>query len=173
MMEGEIRVDSQPGEGSSFWFTASLRPGKPRPLPELNAVPALEQLLQRHRGARVLLAEDEPVSREVSVHLLGQAGLVVDIAVDGLQALARARQQPYALILMDMQMPLLNGMGATRSIRSDSMNRDTPILATTANAFDEDRQACLDAGMNGHLAKPIQADRLYQAVLQALGSARG
>jgi PAS domain S-box-containing protein len=173
MMDGEIDVDSQPDVGSTFWFTVRLKPGQAQPRPAAAVVQALDVLQQRHAGARILLAEDEPVSREISIHLLGQAGMVVDVAVDGMRAVELASQQVYDLILMDMQMPLMNGVIATQSIRADSLNPDTPILATTANAFDEDRQACIDAGMTGHLAKPIDAERLYQALLQALGAPRG
>ena len=168
MMDGAIGVDSQPGRGSTFWFTVLLRPGQPQARPAVLQADALEQLQQQHRGARALLAEDEPVSREVMDHLLRHAGMVVDIAIDGSQAVSQARAKAYDLILMDMQMPVVNGVEATRAIRADSLNRNTPILATTANAFDEDRQACLEAGMNDHLPKPIDADRLYQAALQAL-----
>jgi CheY-like chemotaxis protein len=116
----------------------------------------------------VLLAEDEPVSREVSVELLQEAGLSVHSVHDGVHALELARQQRFDLILMDMQMPGLSGEDATRAIRADSLNARTPILAMTANVFDEDRQRCLAAGMNGHLGKPIKADDLFDAVLACL-----
>jgi CheY-like chemotaxis protein len=100
--------------------------------------------------------------------LLDDAGLSVDLAEDGQQALDLARQNRYDLILMDMQMPNLNGVDATKAIRADSLNRATPILAMTANAFDEDRQACLEAGMNEHLAKPVDPDLLYETLLKWL-----
>ncbi len=90
---------------------------------------------------------------------------MVDVAEDGQQALAMAKHNIYALILMDMQMPVMNGVAATQAIRSDSPNQITPVLAMTANAFDEDRQACLDAGMNDHLAKPVNPDKLYETLL--------
>jgi CheY-like chemotaxis protein len=93
---------------------------------------------------------------------------MVDIAADGRQAIDLARQNGYALILMDMQMPNLNGVEATLAIRADSLNRATPILAMTANAFEEDRKACLDAGMNDHIAKPVDPDRLYETLLRWL-----
>ncbi|MPN44111.1 Signal transduction histidine-protein kinase BarA [bioreactor metagenome] len=92
----------------------------------------------------------------------------MDIAVDGSQAVDLARQHSYALILMDMQMPCLNGIDATRAIRALPAHADTPILAMTANAFAEDRQACLDAGMNDHLGKPVAPDHLYETLLRWL-----
>jgi PAS domain S-box-containing protein len=170
MMRGEIGVSSRPGQGSRFWFTVRLRrvSGPLPALPTPGANGALQSLLHRHAGALVLLVDDEPVSREVSTCMLQLAGLQVHSAEDGVQALDLARLQPYAVILMDMQMPRLDGLQATRAILADSLNRDTPVLAMTANAFDEDRRRCLDAGMVDHLAKPIDPDRLYQAVLGCL-----
>jgi PAS domain S-box-containing protein len=166
-MGGGIGLHSAPGQGSRFWFTVRLRAGATQPRASAPPAPgqARTALQQRHSTAQVLLAEDEPVNREIGVHLLRHAGLQVETAEDGQQALDMARTQRYALILMDMQMPRLNGLDVTRAIRAEPLNRHTPILAMTANAFDEDRQHCLDAGMNGHLAKPIDPDVLYQALL--------
>lgn len=127
-----------------------------------------ERLLNEYAGTRILLAEDEPINQEVSCCLLEEVGLVVDLADDGVQALELARQNTYALILMDMQMPRMNGVDATRAIRALPAYAHTPILAMTANAFDEDRQVCLDAGMNDHLAKPVDPDRLFEALLKWL-----
>jgi CheY-like chemotaxis protein len=130
----------------------------------------LRTLHDEFAGARVLVVEDEPVNREVTLFLLDDAGLRADVANDGVEALALARQRSYALILMDMQMPNLNGIDATRAIRRDSLNRDTPILALTANAFDHDRQASLDAGMNDHIAKPFDPDALFETLLRWLAT---
>jgi CheY-like chemotaxis protein len=174
-MGGEIGVDSTPRVGSTFWFTIRLTR---RETSAVQAVPSFEKaeaetLLRRdHAGARILLAEDEPVNREIACLQLEDAGLAVDLAEDGQQALELARRNTYALILMDMQMPVLNGIEATRAIRADSLNRTTPILAMTANAFDEDRQACLDAGMNEHIAKPVDPEVLYETLLRWLEQAR-
>jgi CheY-like chemotaxis protein len=115
-----------------------------------------------------LLTEDEPINQEVSRGLMEDVGFSVDLAEDGVQAVAMARQNRYALILMDMQMPKLNGVEATKIIRADSLNQATPILAMTANAFDEDRQVCIDAGMNDHIAKPVEPDVLYETLLKWL-----
>jgi CheY-like chemotaxis protein len=100
--------------------------------------------------------------------LLEHIGLVVDVAEDGQQALALARRNTYALILMDMQMPRMNGIEATKAIRANSLNTITPILAMTANAYDEDKDTCLAAGMNEHISKPVDPEELYETLLALL-----
>jgi PAS domain S-box-containing protein len=171
MMGGEIGVESIPGAGSTFWFTVWLGKSSDAvlPVPTFTGKTADERLLDEYAGTRILLAEDEPINQEVSRGLLEDAGLVVDLADDGLQALELAKQNTYALILMDMQMPHLNGIEATMAIRALPAYAQTPILAMTANAFDEDRQRCIDAGMNDHIGKPVDPDRLYETLLQWLG----
>jgi len=177
MMGGEIGVHSSPGVGSTFWFELPLRVMDAEPPlvePAMAGLPAIEALRQRHAKRRVLLAEDDLVNQEVLRSLLEDTGLVIDLAADGLQTVALARQRRYDLILMDVQMPGLNGMEATRIIRRESRNTATPILAVTANAFGEDRDACVEAGMDDHLAKPIDPDALYAILLRWLdASARG
>jgi CheY-like chemotaxis protein len=108
------------------------------------------------------------VTQEVSRFLLEEVGMAVDLAEDGLQALELARQHAYALILMDMQMPHMNGVEASKAIRLLPDYACTPILAMTANAFNEDRQACIDAGMNDHIAKPVNPANLYETLLMWL-----
>jgi hypothetical protein len=177
LMDGDIDVESTPGTGSIFRCRVCLENAGAgaecavSPAPTFSADSAETQVRNRHAGNRILLAEDEPVNQEVSRSLLEAVGLVVDLAENGAQALALAKCHRYDLILMDMQMPQMNGIDAARAIRADSLNRDTPILAMTANAFDEDRQFCLAAGMNDHLAKPVNPNLLFETLLRWLEKA--
>jgi signal transduction histidine kinase/CheY-like chemotaxis protein/sensor domain CHASE-containing protein len=166
LMGGRIGVDSQPGVGSTFWFTVrlGLAGNAPAGHPAIPGEDNEAALRNRHGGARILLAEDEPINQEVTRELLELAGLRVDLASDGEAAVAHAGERPYAAILMDMQMPKLDGIDATRAIRAGGPNRATPILAMTANAFAEDRRRCLAAGMNDHIAKPVDPEQLYASL---------
>jgi two-component system, sensor histidine kinase and response regulator len=124
--------------------------------------------LTRLKGRRILLAEDNPINQEVALDLLSDAGLKVDLADDGLAAVELARRNAYDLVLMDVQMPNLDGIGATAQIRRLPGCETLPILAMTANAFAEDRQACLNAGMLDHVSKPVNPDDLFSAILRWL-----
>jgi two-component system sensor histidine kinase/response regulator len=124
-------------------------------------------LRQRHAGQRVLLAEDNPINREVAVELLRMAGLVVETADNGAAAVELTRTRTYDLVLMDMQMPEMDGLAATRAIRARD-GRTLPIIAMTANAFGEDRAACLAAGMNDHVPKPVDPAQLHATLLHWL-----
>src|SRR5246127_2286840 len=117
-------------------------------------------------GARVLLVEDNELNREVALGLLEDAHLVIDQAENGADAVQQLSKRDYDLVLMDMQMPVMDGITATKAIRSNPRFASIPILAMTANAMDRDREMCLAAGMNDHLAKPIDPDKLYRALLQ-------
>jgi PAS domain S-box-containing protein len=170
MMGGSIGLESQLGSGSTFWFTVRLGKGTllNAPAPTLTTFSAEERLKTSFSSAHVLLVEDEPINQEVSRNLLEAAGLKVELAENGLQAVAMARHTDYDLILMDMQMPGLNGLDATRSIRALPGRQDTPIIAMTANAFTEDRKRCIEAGMNDHIGKPVDPEILFETLLNWL-----
>ena len=166
LMGGDAGAESTPGVGSRFWFTARL--GKATtPAGESAAVQpvesALSALRQRHAGARILLVEDNAINAEVAAALLQNAGLTVDVAVDGASAVAKAEQATYALVLMDVQMPGMDGIEASRRIIA--LRPQMRIVAMTANAFAEDRAACLGAGMCDFIGKPVDPERFYATLL--------
>ena len=155
VMGGTIWVDSQPGVGSTFSFEITLARGDK--IPEAaTAAPAVPDLV----GLRVLVAEDHPLSQEIILEMLEDLGCMAEIAINGAEAIECVLAHDYDLILMDMQMPKMDGLAATRIIRTLPGLHDKPIIALTANAFFEDRQRCRDAGMNDHISKPVTPAKL-------------
>lgn len=163
LMGGVIRVDSQLGAGSTFSFEITLPRGSG--VMEATNVMTMEPDLS---GLRILVAEDHPLSQEIILEMLEDLGCHADIAADGLEAVDCVRNQTYDLILMDMQMPKMDGLAAARAIRALPGQGDIPIIALTANVFVEDRQRCQDAGMNAHLSKPVTSAKLVALLSQWL-----
>ena len=177
-MGGEVGLQSTSGVGSLFWFTVLLPPvpvgaaAARQPAAGVSVAQAEAMLRGTLSGVRLLVVDDNEVNRIVARAQLDAVGIVADDAADGAQAITMAGRRSYDLILMDVHMPTLDGIEATRRIRQLEAYRDTPIIALTADAFASDRQRCIDAGMSDHLAKPLQAARLYTALAQWLTPAQ-
>ena len=156
VMGGQIWCESEIQQGSTFHFTVTF--GLPKDDNESTVI------FGRFQGMPILLVEDNKINQIVATRMLQEKGFHVDVAPNGLKAVDMVQQRKYALVLMDIQMPEMDGIQATREIRNDAKYKSLPIIALTANAMADDRKRCLEAGMNDHLAKPINPKALYQAI---------
>jgi signal transduction histidine kinase/CheY-like chemotaxis protein len=170
LMGGEVGVVSSLGQGSTFWFTAFLKAGQADLVLTSDTMldDAENKLRNLQSTAKLLLVEDNAINVEVAMELFKSVGLTVDSALDGLEAIEKAKLQLYDLILMDMQMPKMDGLEATRLIRKIPGYEKKPIIAMTANAFIDNRHACEEAGMNDFISKPVEPALLYKTVFKWL-----
>jgi len=166
MMGGQISVESEPGRGSTFTFTVEFPVADAALVEPAGAGAAAEA---RVRGARVLLAEDNAINQQVALEILQGAGVLVEVAATGAEVVRRVEQQVYDAVLMDIQMPGMDGYEATGRIREQPRNRDLPIIAMTAHAMEGYRDQCLAAGMSDYLTKPVDPERLIQTLARWVG----
>jgi PAS domain S-box-containing protein len=173
LMGGQAGGESQVGKGSTFWFTARLEKRAALADSQAPAATALStgELLKLCIGRRVLLVEDDAFNREVVKMLLEDVSITIDFAEDGVQALERVENTRYDLILMDIQMPQMNGLEATSRLRQLPNGKTVPVVAMTANVFVEDREQCFAAGMNDFIAKPVKPDMFFAILARWLAPA--
>jgi PAS domain S-box-containing protein len=169
MMGGAIGVDSRPGEGSRFWFTVRLEHGDPAAAQRLleadyGRLSRSDADFPALRGARLLLVEDNSFNQQVASEMLEDVGAQVSVAGNGKEALELLHREPFDAVLMDVQMPVMDGLTATQAIRGDPMLDRMLVIAMTANASSEDRERCFAAGMNDVVTKPILPERLYEVI---------
>lgn len=169
-------VTSVEGEGSEFWFTVRLQAANPLSSARPESAQSIPSILPGSRlAARVLLAEDNLINQQVAVGMLKKLGVRTDIAANGAEALHALTELPYDLVFMDVRMPVMDGLEATRQIRnplSSVLNHAIPVIAMTANAMPSDQQRCLKAGMVGFVAKPVSLEALRETLDQWLPVAK-
>ncbi len=174
MMGGEIRVESTPGQGSTFSFTVLLGiPEAPPPLITRASRENSANISACLSGRKVLLVEDNDINRELAIELLSGLGIKVEVAENGREGVERVFSEPFDLVIMDVQMPEMDGLTATRLIRANGRFASLPIIAMTANAMTGDREITLAAGMNDYLAKPIMPEKLTELLIKWLDGATG
>lgn len=170
LMGGDIGLASEPGRGSTFWFTARLKQASSQ------AAQNFQPACAPRRSAvsmKILVAEDNVINQKLAQKMLEKQGFVVDLVADGVEAIEQWEQEHYDAILMDVQMPEMDGLEATRRIRAKEhgSGNHIPIIALTANAMQGDRERCLAAGMDDYISKPIKPDELFRALENAVSAA--
>lgn len=164
LMQGEIWAESEPGEGSVFSFTACFGRGEAIKATRIKRESTLSESVAKLRGSKILLVEDNPLNRELASDILTNKGLHVSIANNGKEALNVLQTQTFDCILMDCQMPVLDGYEATKLVRAQDRYAQLPIIALTANAMAGDKEKALRAGMNDHIAKPIDVAQMFETM---------
>ena len=171
MMSGEVGVTSTEGKGSTFWFTAALET-----VTETDSAASDSKEHIDFSGKKVLVAEDNKVNQLVVGKLLEKLNIAYELVENGLEAVEHFKNESYDLVLMDCEMPELNGYEATKQIRSfenSNSKQSTPIIALTANALEENRDLCIGVGMNDHIAKPIQFEALKSSLASQISDRKG
>jgi CheY-like chemotaxis protein len=173
LMGGTMWVESEVGHGSTFHATVTVEeieaPAAPPPPPAQVASPTM--LLAERLPLRILLAEDNVVNQKVALRMLDRLGYHADLAATGIEAVEAVKRQSYDVVLMDLQMPEMDGLEATRHIRADAPAQQPRIIAMTANAMANDREHCLAAGMDDYVSKPVRLEDLRAALERAAGAA--
>jgi len=170
MMDGEIKVESEAGKGTSFTFTVQIGLGGNYEHNEKAENESYDKSIGAFKGKRLLIAEDIDVNCEILMTLLEDSGIEIDCAKNGKIALDMVNAQKYDIVFMDIQMPEIDGLEATRRIRALDEHKDLPIIALSANVFKDDVEECLNAGMNGHLGKPFDIEKIYIELHKYLGA---
>jgi PAS domain S-box-containing protein len=176
LMGGDAGASSTPGVGSTFWFSVLLKvstSGFSPTLPSTPDEPPMHVLQRDCSGMRVMIVDDEPMNLMIAEEFLGGAGLLIDTAADGVEAIEKATKCTYDAILMDMQMPRMGGLDATARIRQLPGWSTVPIIALTANAFGQDREKCYAAGMNDFVSKPVKPEELFLMLAKWLAKTQG
>lgn len=170
MLNGSIEVNSVKGQGSTFTITIPFQIADKA---DVASFETYDYTKKQFKGKRILLAEDNDLNAEIACEILKEAGIETERVPNGKECVEKIENTPakyYNLILMDIQMPIMNGYDATRAIRKlpDTAKANIPVIAMTANAFEEDKRNAFDAGMNGHIAKPLNLNDLFKQLAATL-----
>jgi CheY-like chemotaxis protein len=169
MMDGKIGLESEPDNGSRFWFEIRLERGVNSGFEILSSNgQSGDAAVFRFDGLKILVADDHPVNQKVALHVLRRLGADVSVVANGIEAVEIAQRERFDAILMDCHMPEMDGYEATRRLRL--AQNTTPVIAMTANTLQGNREACLAAGMNGYITKPIQQTELVAAIRDAIAT---